>query len=448
MRRESVVLLVLLVGTACDRQPDTIAPPPSPAGLGVLHDAGFPIKPRPECTADVIPAVGRSDIAAIQRLAAGGAAFTCGPAGDPLPLDNAVMKDDPALVLGLLEAHADPTARWSSHGDRFPLQEALEAQSYGRPSTHRDQILRILLTHGADPDQRWCPFESRGDDQSQHSCVSRYGVTPLIWASAADEPGTTFLLLQAGADPTLEDQFGANALDRAHGEAVFYQLMSAISAKRSIRGADVLRYVAERDVKDAVDGPWDETPLTRAISGDAGGIPLAPLPRPPAPIQGVQGFQPSRIPAARYASRRAGRVRALLALGADPNVRLTRSGVDWTALGLAVEQRDHEIVRALLRDGADPNARWCVPVERVTGSHVYQPEPACTRHSGITALMFASAIGDLTVLGALLERRDVDLALKDWNGRTAIEYAHRASHPDAVYQLRRAARLKTYAQMK
>src|SRR4051794_9360909 len=100
MRRESVVLLVLLVGTACDRQPDTIAPPPSPAGLGVLHDAGFPIKPRPECTADVIPAVGRSDIAAIQRLAAGGAAFTCGPAGDPLPLDNAVMKDDPALVLG------------------------------------------------------------------------------------------------------------------------------------------------------------------------------------------------------------------------------------------------------------------------------------------------------------------------------------------------------------
>src|SRR4051812_30517183 len=127
MRRQLVVLLVLLVGTACHRQPDTIAPPPPPAGAGELYDTGFPIKPRPECTAEVITAAGESDLPAIKRLAAGGAAFTCGAAGDPLPLDNAVMRDDPALVLGLLEAHADPSARWSSHGDRFPLQDALEA---------------------------------------------------------------------------------------------------------------------------------------------------------------------------------------------------------------------------------------------------------------------------------------------------------------------------------
>src|SRR3954447_5929109 len=148
MRREFVVLLAMLTVTGCQRQPDTITPPPPPAGVG----AGFPTKPRPECAADIITAVGQSDLAAIKRLAAGGAVFTCGPAEDPLPLDIAVMKDDPALVLGLLEAHADPTARWSSHGDRFPLQEALETESYGRRSTHRNQILGVLLTRGADPD--------------------------------------------------------------------------------------------------------------------------------------------------------------------------------------------------------------------------------------------------------------------------------------------------------
>ena len=142
MRREFVVVVLLLVGAACQRQSDTIAPLPAPPPPGVeQRDEGFPIKPRPGCASNVIASVAKSDLAEIKRLATGGAAFTCGPAHDPLPLDDAVMRDDPALVLGLLEAHADPTARWFSHGDRFPLQEALEIQSYGRPSTHREQIL-------------------------------------------------------------------------------------------------------------------------------------------------------------------------------------------------------------------------------------------------------------------------------------------------------------------
>ena len=47
--------------------------------------------------------------------------------------------------------------------------------------------------------------------------------------SGTRRAATTFVLLQAGADPTLENQFGANALDLAHGEAVFYQLSSGFS---------------------------------------------------------------------------------------------------------------------------------------------------------------------------------------------------------------------------
>ena len=439
MRVEVVVLLLMLFATACQRESETIAPPSPPPRPGE-YDPGFPIKPRAVCASDVVAAVIMSDVAEVKRLAAAGAVFTCGLSDNSLPLDQAVLADDPALVLGLLEAHADPTARWSSHGDRFPLQEALEVQSFGRRSTHRAQILRILLTQGADPDQRWCPFESRGGDQSEHGCVSRYGVTPLMWAAGRDDAGTTFLLLQAGADPTLENDFGANALDLAHGEAVFYQLSSAISTKRRIKDGDMLRYFAERNVKDAFEGPWDETPLARAISGDVGGIMLAPPPPPPATIQGVEA---SRIPPARNLSLRAGRVKSLLALGADPNARLTWAGVDWTPLGLAVGQREDDIVGALLRYGADPNARWCVPVKREKAPHVYSSEPGCTHTSGMTPLMFASSVGDLNVLGAFIDRSDVELGLKDWNGRTAFEYAQRAGHPDVVYELRRAVHLRT-----
>jgi ankyrin repeat protein len=107
-----------------------------------------------------------------------------------------------------------------------------------------------------------------------------------------------------------------------------------------------------------------------------------------------------------------------------------------------VEQRDDEVVRALLRHGADPNARWCVPVKKKKAPHVYKPEPGCTSDSGTTALMFASSVGDPNVLGALLDRSDVDLGLKDWRGDTALEYAKRAAHRDAIYELQRAARLK------
>ena len=116
-----------------------------------------------------------------------------------------------------------------------------------------------------------------------------------MWAAARDEAGTTFTLLQAGADPTLQNQFGADALDVAHGEAVFFQLLSVVVAKRGLRDGDMSRYFAERDVKDASEGPWDETALTRAISGSvAGGI----LPLPPPPPASFPGIERSRIPPA------------------------------------------------------------------------------------------------------------------------------------------------------
>ena len=122
------------------------------------------------------------------------------------------------MVRALLEVHADPNARWSWAGDRFPLQEAIEARSYGKSTAHRPEIIRMLLQHRADPNARWCPFETRWGENSDFmvyvkSCRSEGGITPLIMAAAQNDAEVVFQLLAAGADPALETRNDENALD-------------------------------------------------------------------------------------------------------------------------------------------------------------------------------------------------------------------------------------------
>src|SRR6266550_4133483 len=149
---------------------------------------------------------------------------------DPQPLDNAIMHEQPALVRALLDRGADPNVRWSYGGDRFPLQEAIELdRSYGITQRYRAEIVRLLLSHGADPNARWCPFESRTDAfeaSGIHGCTSDAGITPLMAASVRDQGDTVYLLLDAGANPTLEDVNGANAIDFAHGDVAFMLLQA------------------------------------------------------------------------------------------------------------------------------------------------------------------------------------------------------------------------------
>ena len=200
---------------ACRTRDDL--PTPVPAGTHIGRAPGFPIKARPPCSAEVTAA--RDDETAVLRAAAHGANFTCGGIEDPLPLDVAVLTDAPARVRALLAAHADPNARWSSNGDRFPLQEAIEARSYGRTLTHRLEIIGMLLQHGADPNARWCPFETRG---GRMGCTSAAGVTPLIMAAARDDAELMSLLKDAGADLRLKDFNGDTALNPVHSRPLFH----------------------------------------------------------------------------------------------------------------------------------------------------------------------------------------------------------------------------------
>ena len=330
--RKAIAATVMLgcMVAGCDG-PSEHFPEPAPLRSQLGPDPGFPIKPRPGCSAVVLAALRDPEPEAIARVASQGGDFTCGPAFDPTPLDEAVMNDAPTLVRALLEARADPNARWSSHGDRFPLQDAIEARAYGWPHTHRAEIVRLLLRHGADPNSRWCPFESRGTDAGLPPCNSKWGVTPLIMAAALDQADVTYLLLDARADPTLEDSAGRSALDYARSEAVFELLLPPPSAF--------------------------DLGLSRLDSARAG------------------GGQPRFHGRGAVASRDSTVVEMLLTKGADPNARwcvtvqIVRSrdarplmpGCErergMTPLMLAASLGAEDTVRVLVQHGADPTLR-------------------------------------------------------------------------------------------
>jgi hypothetical protein len=167
-------LMAALLAIGCDRPADPL-PDPAPLPSALTDAGGFPIEPRPGCSDAVRAALRAPDPGAITVVATQGGNFTCGDTSGPLPLDEAVLSDVPQRVRLLLESRADPNARWFSHGDRYPLQEAIMcngAWMRGVPCRHRSEIVRLLLQHGTDPNGRWCLFETRGTDGGR-PCTSK-----------------------------------------------------------------------------------------------------------------------------------------------------------------------------------------------------------------------------------------------------------------------------------
>jgi hypothetical protein len=125
-------------------------------------------------------------------------------------------------------------------------------------------------------------------------------------------------------------------------------------------------------------------------------------------------------------------VRSLLVRGA--RLDITGDG-GWDALMHAAAGGDPAIVNFLLAHGADPNTR-----EDRMGSRPLPPSQASEMQgrvlvSGRTALITAAVHGHTEAVRALLAA-GADPAVRDVNGKTALDWAMWANRPDVVLLLR------------
>lgn len=338
-------------------------------------------------------------------------AFPTNSAEDPLPLDRAIMSGNLSEVRALLKQGSNPNLRWSQRGDRLPIMEVLESPIYHYPITDRAEFLRVLLQHGADPNAKLCPFESRGTwDARMPRCISSKARTALHLAAFYGDRESVQLLLDAGADATWRDWTGASALDYAHDEVVFELISRVLFPDLATRDQKALAWVSDYDGSAYDQTPWRSTAIARALANDGGSILIPP---PPGERSGGTVLQ----------TRVMGRLRTLLRIGADPNERVISAGFDWPPLMIALWSGQARAAALLLQHNAEIDARVCTRSSarnyRQIGVTV---DPLCTAANGMTALMESARQNDADDVTLLLEF-NADRSLKDWAGRTAVDYA-------------------------
>ena len=331
-----------------------------------------------------------------------------------LPLDLAIESGKVDEVRRLLEGDANPNARWLD-GERFPLQEVLESRAYGYRIKDPTEVMQLLWEHGADPNAKWCPFESRGPalDGGPH-CTTATAMTPLIFATILGIREMVEMLLEAGADPTVRDWGGGSALDYAYDEVNFEMISRAQFPDLRTRDAEALDWVSSNEGSPYDKSLWTGTPIGRALTQREGVADFPPAPPPPP--------QSNAVYVSDRESRSVNRLRALLRIGADPNRRLSHDSVDSTPLSLALRANQLRAARVLLNNKADVNQRWCVQFENRNFKQIPAANPDCSLSNGMTPLMLAASAGKREAVELLLEFK-ADRSLKDWAGRSALDYA-------------------------
>ncbi|MEW9521400.1 ankyrin repeat domain-containing protein [Streptomyces tubercidicus] len=196
-------------------------------------------------------------------------------------------------------------------------------------------------------------------------------------------------------------------------EALPSPLISAIYAKQASEVAALLRQGASPSAPEA-DG---ETPLYLAAVGGQSEIVRLLLEAGATPDTESRGEPGSAgLPLCAAACwDHAETVRALLAHGADPNLR-EDDGTSFTPLMWAAANGHHRTARLLLEGRADPDAG----------------------HGGRTPLMAAAERGSIAVVRALL-RHGATPRLTDAQGRTACDMARELSGKNVEGELRRKA---------
>ena len=252
-------------------------------------------------------------LAMVERLLGAGADPDLADEHGATPLMFAARTGSLAVIDALLDAGAEVDVRDAAHGQTALMWAA---------SAGHTEALRRLLAAGADV-----------------QASSAGGYTPLLFAVREDHEAAVRLLLERQADVDAAAADGTTALVVAvvHGRWPLAHLLLEHGADPDADGAGfaALHWAA---------GVW-ETALTTTEAG------------------GTTGWD-------RYAGRGPGKlalVEALLAAGADPNIRLRNNPPTQGFLGfrrmamagatpfiVAARAADLDIMRALLAAGADP----------------------------------------------------------------------------------------------
>jgi uncharacterized protein len=404
----------------------------------------------PEGTSALIWSAYRNDVEMADLLLRAGADAKAANEYGATALYASATNADPAMTVKLLAAGADANAQLLS--GQTPLMEAARR---GNLAT-----LRMLLASGANPNAReanggqtalmWATSEghsavteelvSRGADIHARS---KGGFTALMFAAQQGDLGSARVLLKAGAKPNeAMPRTGLTALIIASAMGRTEAVTLLLDAGADPNAADANGF----------------TSLHRAVRGEAD-----------------RGVDPA------LKAEAAGIVRALLAHGADPNVRLRQQKPTLAAnystlqgatpLALAAEVNNLEAVKALVAGGADPR----IPTEKNTtalmlsaggGTEVSRPRLPDERATAVETARFLVAQGaDVNAVGQFgwtalhaaayqglndviefLASKGAKLDAKDGFGQTPLSIAYAIVTKDlgdAYYQTARVFRQDT-----
>ena len=279
------------------------------------------------------------------------------------PLHLACNNRSAAMVDRLLAAKASPNAKLLN-GETV-LMTCSRTGSAG--------AVKALLVHGADP-------KAREPEHDQ---------TALMWAAANSHSGVTALLIEFGAE--------IRARSRRYDQTV-------VGEQTQKAGREALNYTVVRG---------GSTPLLFAArSGDATSAKLL-LAAGADPNDSLPDGTSALVLAAHSGHREV--ALALLDQGADPN----NLGIGYTALHAAILRSDVELVKALLAHGANPNLRMtkATPVRR-NSTDYFLLAPLI----GVTSYLLAARFLEPEIMQALLAGgADAKMTMPD--GATALMLA-------------------------
>jgi ankyrin repeat protein len=259
------------------------------------------------------------DLDTVELLLRSGAKVNSADDHGVTPLARACENASLAVVERLLKSGADPNAAQTS--GMTPLMIAA--------GTGNVQVVKSLLAHGA----------------RVNAVTTDTGVTPLMWAVAAPHPDIAKILLETGADVHVSSSKGFTPLLFAarNGDVEMAKILLAAGARVNDTGSDRTHAlplaIISRHEKFALflleqgadpNGAIDGVPALHAAAGNVSTW-LAGWGR----AHGMRLLEGGGTLGARGldAQRRLGLVRALLARGADPNLRITTSAVVLGYLG-------------------------------------------------------------------------------------------------------------------